>query len=251
MNYLEKFSLKGKIAAITGGGGLIGLEIARAMLELGAKVFVLDIKECNLQGAEYLPLDISNISELKKNIERIFNDNKFDIFINSAYPRTSDWNSKLESISYSSWQKNIDMHLNSYCLATKYVAELMVTNSIKGSIINISSIYGIAAPDFAIYEGTTMTSPAAYSAIKAGIINFTRYIASYYGNKGIRANSICPGGVYHNQDKRFVSNYNKKVPLGRMATTQDIASVAAFLASDASSYISGAALPVDGGLTII
>jgi NAD(P)-dependent dehydrogenase (short-subunit alcohol dehydrogenase family) len=119
------------------------------------------------------------------------------------------------------------------------------------SIINVSSIYGVVAPDFEIYSGTDMTSAAPYSAIKAGIINFSRYAASYYGKYGIRVNSICPGGVFDNQNKIFIENYSKRTPLGRLAKTAEIAAPILFLASDAASYITGATVMVDGGWTCI
>ena len=122
---------------------------------------------------------------------------------------------------------------------------------IKGSIINLGSIYGIQGNDFTIYEKTDITSPAAYSAIKGGIINFTRYLASYFGRDGIRVNSVCPGGIFDSQNKIFVKNYEHKVPLKRMGKPEDVASTVLFLASDASSYITGATIMVDGGWTIV
>ena len=121
----------------------------------------------------------------------------------------------------------------------------------NGSIINISSIYGSLAPDFTIYKGTNMTMPAAYSAIKGGINNFTKYLASYYGSKGIRVNSISPGGILDNQDKTFVRHYEEKVPLQRMGKPEDIAPSVSFLLSDDASYITGHNLLIDGGWSII
>tara|TARA_B100001093_G_C26599082_1_gene915056 strand:- start:529 stop:909 length:381 start_codon:yes stop_codon:yes gene_type:complete len=121
----------------------------------------------------------------------------------------------------------------------------------NGCIVNISSIYGSLAPDFSIYDGTEMTMPAAYSVIKSGVNNFTRYLASYYGPKQIRVNSISPGGVFDNQNKTFVANYIKKVPLGKMATPKDIAPSVSFLLSDEAKYITGHNLVIDGGWSII
>ena len=120
-----------------------------------------------------------------------------------------------------------------------------------GSIVNISSIYGTVGPDFTIYEGTNMTMPAAYSAIKGGVINFTRYLASYLGPQNIRVNTISPGGIFDNQPANFVDNYNKKVPLRRMGLPNDITPSVIFLLSDESSYITGQNIIIDGGWTAI
>ena len=121
----------------------------------------------------------------------------------------------------------------------------------SGVIINIASIYGIVGNDFSLYEDYDGTSPAAYSAIKGGVINFTRYLASYYGKKGIRVNCVSPGGILDNQPKSFISKYNSKVPLGRMGNPQDIAPSVSFLLSDEARYITGQNLIVDGGWTSI
>jgi len=118
-----------------------------------------------------------------------------------------------------------------------------------GSIINLASTYGVVAPDFSIYEGTAMTMPAAYSAIKGGIITFTKYLAIYYAPYKVRVNAISPGGVFDNQDPSFVEHYGKRTPLGRMARPAEIVGGAVYLASDASSYVTGHNLMIDGGWT--
>jgi len=116
-----------------------------------------------------------------------------------------------------------------------------------GVLINLASIYGMLGPNFSVYEGTEMTSPAAYAAIKGAIINLTRYFATFYGADNIRVNAVCPGGVFDNQDDNFVKAYGKLTPMGRMARASEIALPVVFLASDAASYITGQALIVDGG----
>ena len=121
----------------------------------------------------------------------------------------------------------------------------------KGSIILLSSIYGVVGQDLSIYEGTKMQESMTYSVIKGGINNLTKQMASYYGKFQIRINALCAGGVFENQNERFVKNYKKKVPLKRMATSSDIALSVIFLASDASSYITGTTFMVDGGWTSI
>jgi NAD(P)-dependent dehydrogenase (short-subunit alcohol dehydrogenase family) len=121
----------------------------------------------------------------------------------------------------------------------------------SGSIVNISSIYGSVGPDFSLYAGTEMTMPAAYSAIKGGIVNFTRYLAAYYGSYGVRVNCVSPGGIYDGQPEQFVQRYKAKVPLQRMGLPEDIAAPVAFLLSEEAAYITGHNLMVDGGWTSI
>ena len=163
---------------------------------------------------------------------------------------TNDWSNKFENILFESWRKNIDMHLNGYFLCCQVVLSQMKSQGF-GSLINMSSIYGLIAPDFTIYEGTEMTMPAAYSAIKGGLNNLTRYLASYYGKYQVRINTISPGGIYDNQPESFVNNYNNKVPLKRMGTPKDIVSAVFYLLTDESSYVTGHNLVVDGGWSII
>jgi NAD(P)-dependent dehydrogenase (short-subunit alcohol dehydrogenase family) len=141
--------------------------------------------------------------------------------------------------------------LNTYCLLTISVAQYMKEQHIEGSLINFGSIYGVVGPDFSVYRGTKVDLPPPYSAIKGGIINFSRHAASYFGQWGIRINTISPGGIFDNQDAVFVEQYEKKAPLGRMGKPQDIAPVVVFLASKAAGYITGENIMVDGGWTCI
>lgn len=263
IDYLSKFKLDGKIAGVCGGLGLLGKEVTIALAQAGAKVLILDtdkeqsksfIKKCrkNNLDVEFLKFDITDLSTCDDKLNIIYNEyGPINIWVNSAYPRTKDWGNKLEDITIESWQKNVDIQMNSYCLITRSIAELMKKNEIKGSIINFGSIYGVVGVDFEVYSGTEMTCPAAYSAIKGGIINFSRYVASYYGKYGIRINCLCPGGIFDNQNKTFVSNYEKRTPLRRMGKPEEIAAATLFLASDAASYITGTTFMVDGGWTSI
>jgi NAD(P)-dependent dehydrogenase (short-subunit alcohol dehydrogenase family) len=260
---MEKFALNGKVAFVTGGCGLIGEEICWALSQAGAFTVILDLDEkkgrqleSNIiqKGfrCEFVKFDITDFDNIDYNIDKLFSKFKtLDVWINNAYPRTSDWGNKLEDLVYESWRKNIDMHLNAYALLSRKVALKMIENAIKGSIINFGSIYGIVGNDFTIYEDTGLTSPMAYAAIKGGIINLSRYLASYFGKYGIRINSLCPGGIFNNQNETFVENFSKKCPLKRMGNAEEIAAPVLFLASDASSYITGSTLIVDGGWTAI
>ena len=261
ISYLEKFSLKGKTAFITGGVGLIGAEISKALASAHAKTIIIDIDEnsgmklseklINMgYNAFFENIDITDLNNIDRNIDQLFEKyNGIDIWINSAYPRTEDWGNKVEDLCLDSWRENVDMHMNSYSWISRKVCLLMKGKG--GSLINIGSTYGVLGNDFTVYEDTDMTSPMAYSAIKGGIINLTRYLASYFGGYNIRVNSLCPGGVYNNQNSTFVKAYSKKTPLKRMGNPEELASAALFLASDAASYISGATIMVDGGWSAI
>ncbi len=260
-SYMSKFSLKGKNAVVVGGAGLIGTEIVTALAQAGAHVVIAElnsvkskslVKSLSKKGlpVEYYYFDLTDIKNLERNIKALLRKiGRLDIWVNAAYPKTSDWGLKVEDISCDSWQKNIDMHLNSYALSSKYAAEHMKTRG--GSIINLGSIYGVVGCDFTIYEGTKLTMPMAYSVIKGGIVNLDRYLASYFGRYKIRVNTVCPGGIYDRQDPVFVRNYSKKTPLKRMAKASEIAPAVVFLASDAASYITGAIIMIDGGWTAI
>jgi NAD(P)-dependent dehydrogenase (short-subunit alcohol dehydrogenase family) len=254
-NYTDLFSCKDKVAVVTGGAGLLGREIAKGLYDFGALVYVADInidktnefaKEKKIQ---FIELDTTSEDSVKKAFEVILQkNNKIDILVNSAYPRTEDWGLKIEHIPFESWTTNVNNHLGGYFLCCQITAEKMKEAG-KGSIINMASIYGVCGPDFSIYEDTEMTMPAAYSAIKGGIISFTKYLATYYASSNVRVNSISPGGVYDKQPLSFVDKYSKKTPLGRMAYPKEIVGGVIYLASDASSYITGHNLLIDGGWT--
>ena len=251
------FSLKKKIAIITGGAGLIGETVAIGLSQAGAKVYIADTDEKKGKKIEkrydkiqWIDLDITDINSIKSTVDNVIkNEKKIDILINSAYPKTIDWNLKFEKIKPESLKKNVDMHMNGFILCCQQVAEKMKKQK-NGSIINFGSIYGVLGPNFSIYNGTDMTMPAAYSAIKGGIISFTKYLATYYAKYDIRANVICPGGILNNQLSNFVKNYEEKTPMKRMGKPEDIVGSIIFLASDASSYITGQVLMIDGGWTV-
>jgi len=251
--YNNLFSCKNKIAVVTGGSGLIGKEIVRALYGFGAVVYIADINREKVDikdtRVKYVYLDITSESSVQEAIADIIqNDGRIDILVNSAYPRTKDWGLKFEQVSFDSWKKNVNDHLGGYFLCCQKVSEQMKHQG-GGTIINLASIYGVVATDFSIYENTEMTMPVAYSAIKGGIIALTKYIATYYGKYNVRANIISPGGIFDNQPTAFVEKYSKKTPLGRMGRPEDIVGTVIYLASDASSYITGQNLMVDGGWT--
>lgn len=254
--YKDLFSCEKKVAVVTGGYGLIGKEIVKGLFEFGAKVYIGDIKKENTKEiimddrVKYLHLDITSEDSVKEVVSKVVQENgRIDILVNSAYPKSKDWGAIFEEVHYDSWKSNVNSHLGGYFLCCQKVAEQMKTQN-GGVIINIASIYGVVAPDFSIYEGIEMTMPAVYSAIKAGVIALTKYIATYYGRYNIRTNTISPGGIFDNQTASFVDRYSKKTPLGRMGKPQEIVGAVIFLASDASSYVTGQNIMVDGGWTV-
>ena len=260
--YKGMFNFHGKKVVVTGGVGLLGCEIVKCFATFNAHVIISDVNKAdsiklaeeirkNNGDAEFYWFDQSNVAKIPEMIGGM--ENKYgaiDVWVNNAYPHTVDWGNKLEDMSIESWQKNVDMHLNSYCICANEIAKRMAKRN-QGVIINVGSIQSLVAPDFSIYEGTEMTSPAAYTAIKGGILMYSKYLASYFGKYNIRVNVVCPGGINNSQPEEFVDRYNKKTLLGRMAYPNDIAPAVMFLASDAASYITGAVLAVDGGLTAI
>ena len=244
------FLIKDKVIVVTGGQGLLGSQIVHSLRNEGAIVISGDIKTDKEDPYSYL-IDITQEGSVVQFVNEIVAKySRIDGWVNNAYPRTSDWGLKMEDVLFESWRTNIDMHLNGYFLCCKVILEQMKKQQ-KGSVINMSSIYGLVGPDFGVYKGTAMTMPVAYSAIKGGINNLTRYLASYYGPYQIRVNTISPGGIIDNQPESFVQAYNEKVPLRRMGRPIDIVSAVHYLLSDETSYITGHNLIIDGGWTAI
>ena len=261
MSYLDKIKLNNKKIFILGGFGLIGSQVVKNTLSLGANIVILDIKKKLVpKNVKYEKFDCSKIKVLEKNFNRVIK--KYgcpNIFINCSYPISKDWNQcSFDKITFRRMTTNIEIHMNSHAWLAKIVAEKMSKNNIKGSIINMNSIYGLLGQDLTIYEKTSMKENMPYSIIKGGLVNLTRQMASYYGKFGIRINNICSGGLRGHvagsssfQELRFVKNYEKKVPLKRLGRPEEVADVITFIASDASSYITGSNILVDGGWTII
>lgn len=261
--YQERFRLDGKTAWIVGGLGLIGWQISRAFAEAGANVLIIDNNDSHFASVrdgyefrsriDFVQIDISDLDHLSSNFSQIRQTRSSpDVFVNSSYPRTRDWGkSTFSEINLESLRRNMDMHLNSYLWSAREAAEQMVDSGTSGSMILLGSTYGVVGQDLTVYKGTHMGENMTYSAIKGGIVNYSRLLASYYGQFNIRVNCLCPGGIFDNQNPEFVANYEKKTPLKRMGGPDEIASVALFLASDAASYVSGSTIMVDGGWTAI
>jgi len=243
--------LKDKIIVVTGGNGLLGTSFMERIRAAGGIAISADIYAANDPEQDTMHCDITDEASVSALIAAVVGKyGRIDGWINNAYPRTKDWGTAFEKIPLASWQQNVDMHLNGYFLCCKLALEQMKKQG-SGSLINMGSIYGIGGPDFTVYEGTEIVNPAAYSAIKGGIINLTRYLASYYGKHQVRVNCISPGGIFDNQHETFVQQYEKRVPVKRMGLPKDIAPAAVFLLSDDSSYITGHNLVIDGGWSAI
>jgi NAD(P)-dependent dehydrogenase (short-subunit alcohol dehydrogenase family) len=243
-------NLKDKIIIVTGGSGLLGKEIINNLVAKGAIAINADINVETDLDKKTLNIDITSEESIVKAVKTVADFyGKIDGLVNNAYPRTKDWGCKFEDITFDSWKSNVDMQMNTvFLFIQKIMPELLKT---KGSIVNMASIYGVVGNDLTIYENTTIGTAAQYSAIKGGVINFTRYLASYYGKQGIRINCVSPGGIFDNQNPIFVANYENKVPMGRMGNPDDIAPAVSFLLSDEAKYITGQNLIVDGGWTAI
>lgn len=245
-------SLRDKNIVVTGGSGLLGRAFASEIRGAGGRCIIADLAVTTDLASDTLHLDITDEQQVRQTLA-LLNDHGIPLngWVNNAYPRTQDWGAHLPDIPYGSWRENVDMHLNGYFNCSRLALEHMNKHDTKGSLVNIASIYGIVAPDFSVYEGTTMTMPAAYAAIKGGIITLTKYLSAYYGPQGIRVNCLSPGGVFDRQPESFVTRYEGKVPLRRMASPGEIAQPLTFLLSDAANYITGHNLVVDGGWTAI
>ena len=271
IDYLKKFRLDGKTAFVVGGVGLIGHEVSTALATAGADTIILDLEqekgEALADGlsatglkVSFRVFDCADLKNLELNFSNLMNEfGSPDIFINCSYPRTDDWgNNSFREATLESFRENVDMHMNSHAWLARLAAESMKAEGRSGSIIQLGSTYGILGQDLTVYEGTEMHENMTYAAIKGGITNLTRQMASYYGQFNIRVNTLVPGGLEghvagknDSQDPIFVEQYSKKTPLKRMGRADEIASAALFLASDAASYITGATIMVDGGWTAV
>jgi NAD(P)-dependent dehydrogenase (short-subunit alcohol dehydrogenase family) len=252
------FELDGRIALVTGGAGLIGEAVCEALVEQGARVALAESDgERGSAAADRLGpdatfhrADVTDERSVTALVDAVVADHdRIDVLVNCAYPRNEAYGRPYEAVTYDDWCENVVDHLGGYYLTSRAAGAVMTGQEGGGSIVNLGSIYGVRAPDFSVYEGLDMTSPIEYAVIKGGILNLTRYLASYLGRDGVRANVVSPGGVFDGQPEVFVERYEARTLLGRMAEPADVAGAVAYLASDAAAYVTGQNLVVDGGWT--
>jgi NAD(P)-dependent dehydrogenase (short-subunit alcohol dehydrogenase family) len=266
-NIKELFNLEGKVIILTGAAGLLGQEYADILSEAGADVVLVDIKSTDNQVLHLMELyhthpyscqvDISSEEDVKlmcRNI--ILRYGKIDILINNAIePHTKEKKiTPLNEIKLDQWKRYLDVNLTGIFICCKVIGSQMEKQGF-GNIINISSIYGIVGVDQRIYENMTFNSPISYAATKGAMITMSKWLASYWRDKGIRVNILSPGGVNsikaYNLSPEFIKRYSEKTILGRMANEWDYRGAMLFLCSDASEYMTGSNLVVDGGWTAI
>ena len=268
------FRLNDKVIVVTGASGLLGEKHAEAIACYGGTPVLIDLsedkinktveqlnKKYNVNSMGYV-VDVTDEEAVKNNVSEVIQKyGKIDGLINNAAnnPKVEDSEninfSRLENFPENVWNDDLDVGLKGAFLCAKYYGYEISKNPEGGSILNISSDLGLIAPDQDLYlvEGLPpekqAVKPVTYSVVKTGIIGLTRYLATYWSKNNVRSNAICPGGVDNNQNEEFISKVSEKIPLGRLANVNEYQGTVVWILSDASSYLNGAIIPIDGGRT--
>ena len=254
---LDKFLLTGQVGIVTGGGQGLGKVFCHAFAEAGADIVVAEINESTGpvtvdeviskgRRALFIPTDVRDPESVTAMVNQtLATFGRIDFLMNNA---GIVHHLEVEKVALSDWQNVLDVNLNGVFLCSQIVGRHMIQRQ-QGCIINIASIQGMVAPDYTLYEGLGLGVDPDYWFHKGGMINLTRYVASTLGPSGVRVNTISPGGLFNNQDERFLKRYNARTFLGRMANETDLKGAIVFLASDASAYVTGTNIVVDGGYT--
>ena len=255
--------LKNKVVVITGGAGLIGKEFVKAVIQNSGIAIIADInkeiglkvkedlsKELNSSSIDFVKLDITSKESLNECIDYL--DKKYeriDALVNNAYPRNKNYGKDFFEVEYSDFVENTGLNLGGYFTASQQFAQYFKKQA-YGNIINISSIYGVVAPKFEIYNGTNMSMPVEYAAIKSGLIHLTKYMAKYFKGMDIKVNALSPGGILNNQPKDFLEKYNSFASSKGMLEATDLRGTLVYLLSDMSKYVNGQNIIVDDGWSL-
>lgn len=254
--------LQDKVIVVTGGAGLLGRQFCDAIAAQGAIVIVADWDQ---EGAARVAaeigarhsgralagsLDITDKDSVQALIAQLAaTHGRIDAVVNNAYPRNKHYGRKLEEVSYADFCENVGMHLGGYFLVSQQFAAWFKANG-GGNIVNMSSIYGSMAPRFDVYQGTSMTMPVEYAAIKSAVVHMSLYMAQYFKADGVRVNVLSPGGILDRQPASFVERYNSHAGTKGMLDPADMLGALVFLLSDASRYMTGQNLIVDDGFSL-
>jgi NAD(P)-dependent dehydrogenase (short-subunit alcohol dehydrogenase family) len=247
----DLFSLSGRVAVVTGGAGRLGREIVRGLQEQGARVAVFDVE------TERFAVDVTDRGAIERAVEEVAQEWETPHILVNAAALDSPPDSPpeevgpVESYPEQSFDEVMDVNVKGTFLCCQVIGARMAEEG-RGSIVNVSSIYGMLSPvqelyDFRRRAGETFFKPVAYSVSKSALYNLTRYLATYWAKQGVRVNTLTLAGIWDNQPQEFVDAYTARMPLGRMADVNEVVGPVVFLASDASSYVTGANLVADGG----
>lgn len=268
-SYRKLYDLTGKVAVVTGGAGILGRHFCAGLAESGAAVAVVDLQAesagtlAKELGERYhikalgIGCDVSSPESVKKMVDRVVCEwGGIDILHNNAAGKSDDLDAffaPFEEYSLDQWRKIMSVNIDGMFLTAQAVGKQMVARGRGGSIIQTASIYGVMAPDHRIYEGSfyldrRINTPAVYTASKAAVVGLTKHLATYWADKGIRVNTLTPGGTESGQNDEFKGRYANRVPMNRMAQAHEMVGALLYLASDASSYVTGQNIIVDGGL---
>lgn len=268
--YKQLFDLKGKVAVVTGAVGILGQRFCRGLAEFGARVCVVDLDKarCSVFAEELkqeygnaalgLACDVADPASVAEMVSEVVDRmGGIHVLHNNAASKSADLDAFLastENYSLAEWRKIMSVNVDGMFLVAQAVGNQMLKQGSGGSIIQTASIYGLLASDKRIYEGSfylgrQISNPAVYSTSKAAVVGLTRYLAANWGDAGIRVNALVPGGVESGQNDTFKARYSARVPLARMAQPDEMVGALVYLASDASSYVTGQCLVVDGGLS--
>ncbi|WP_456452331.1 oxidoreductase [Hydrogenimonas sp.] len=256
--------LNDSVTVITGGAGLLGRAFAKGIAEAGGRAVIADIdakaaRKCAAELGEEcgapermlaVRMDITDKDSINGALEEILERwGRVDALVNNAYPRNANYGRSFFEVEYEDFVQNVGLNLGGYFVTSQQFARHFQKQK-RGNIVNVASIYGVIAPRFEIYDGTPMTMPVEYAAIKSALIHLTRYMAKYLGGSGIRVNALSPGGIFDNQPEAFVEAYNRHCASRGMLAPEEVAGTLVYLLSDLSRHVTGQNIVVDDGFTL-